>query len=120
MLTLFALAALWIPPPASVFAAPQTPQPLHCRIEVSAGAKGKDCKVKLPMGRQVRACTDADRQAKHCDAVGDGKYAAWAVGTGPGHCRISKKDTKWNEVVVAKLSKSEGGPSTCDLYVEVR
>lgn len=119
MLTLLAFAGLLLPALGGISAA-QAAQPLRCRIEVSAGAKGKDCRVKLPAGREVRACSDADRQAKHCDAVGDGRYAAWVVGAGPGHCRISKKATKWDKVVVAKLSKSEGGPSTCDLYVELR
>ncbi len=120
MLNLFAVGTLWLSQPGSLRTAPQTAQALHCRIDIAAAAKGKDCKAKLPAGRQVRACTEADRQAKHCDAAGDGKYAAWVVGTGPGRCRISKKNTKWDRVVVAKLSKSEGAPSTCDLYVEVK
>ncbi|HYT84597.1 MAG TPA: hypothetical protein VEK86_14140 [Gemmatimonadales bacterium] len=120
MLTRLVVAALWMSQPGPVRAAPQTPPTLHCRIEIAAAAKGKDCKVKLPAGRHVRACTDTDRQAGHCDAAGEGRYAAWVVGTGPGRCRIGKKHTKWDRVVVAKLSKSEGAASTCDLYVEVK
>ncbi len=118
MLTRLILAALWTSQPGPVRAAPQAPA-LHCRVEIAAGAKAKTCKVKLPAGRRVRACTDADRQAGHCAAAGDGKHAAWVVATGPGRCRISRKHTRWDRVVVAKLSKSEGAPSACDLYIEV-
>lgn len=100
---------------------PQSSQALHCRIEIAAGAKGKRCHVTLPPGRQVRPCADADRRPGHCDArAGRGRYVAWVVGTGPGHCRITKKKTKWDRKISAKLSKSEGAPSTCDLYVELR
>jgi len=100
---------------------PQAPQQLHCRIEIPAGGKSQRCHVTLPEGRQVRACTEADRPAGRCDTlVGQGRYVAWVVGTGPGRCRITQKKTKWDRAVYAKLSKSEGGPSTCDLYVEVR
>lgn len=120
MLSLVALGTLWFAQAGSLRTAPQAAQPLHCRIEIAAAAKGKDCKVKLAGGHRVRPCAEADRQAKHCDAVGDGKYAVWVVGAGPGRCRISKKHTKWDRVVVAKLSKSEGASSTCDLYVEVK
>ncbi len=119
MLTHWLLAAVAMSQPSSMRAAPQSRPALHCRIEIAAGAKSKDCEVKLPPGRRVRACSDADRKAGHCDAVGAGKYAAWVAGTGPGRCRISEKHTKWDRVVVAKLSKSEGAPSACDLHVEV-
>ena len=120
MLTLFALAGLWIPQPGSTLAAPETPQPLHCRIELAAGAQGKHCTAKVPAGRKVRACGDADRRAGHCDAAGKGKYVAWVVGTGSGSCQISPKKTKWDKVVYAHLKPSAGGASTCDLYVEVK
>jgi len=117
-------ALLAAPPPAprhpSALQAPSS-QALHCRIELAADAKGKRCKVTVPAGRQIRPCADADRRATHCDAKGGGRYVAWVVGTGPGRCRITKKKTKWQQgVVSAKLSKSVGGTSTCDLYVEVR
>lgn len=118
-----ALVALALSFPARPAPAPllQSAQALHCRIEVAAGAKGKDCHVTVPAGRQVRACTDPDRSANRCDPSGAGKYVAWVVGTGPGRCRISKKKSKWDRgIVYAKLSKSEGASSTCDLYVEVR
>lgn len=109
------LALLAGPPPA------QAPRTLHCRVEIAADANGKRCRVTLPAGRQVRRCTEADGQAGHCDArVGGGRYVAWVVGTGPGYCRITKKKTKWDRKVSAKLSKSEGAPSTCDLYVELQ
>lgn len=119
MLTRLVLTALWTSQPGPVRAAAQAPQALHCRVEIAAAAKAKTCKVRLPAGRRVRVCTDADRRAGHCEAAGDGKHAAWVVATGPGHCRISKKHTKWDRVVVAKLSKSEGASSACDLYIEV-
>lgn len=119
MLVLLVLAAL-LPPPARPLAAPQSPQALHCRIELAAGAKGKRCHVTLPAGRQVSACTDADRQAGHCDPAGDGRYVAWVVGTGGGRCRITKKKTKWDRAVYAKLSKVSSGVGSCDLYVETR
>lgn len=76
---LLALGALLLPP--AVRRAPQSP-PLECRIEIAPGAKGERCQVTIPQGRRVRACTDADRQAGHCDAV-RGRYVAWVVGTGP-------------------------------------
>ena len=101
----------------------QSPQVLHCRIELAAGAKSQRCQVSVPPGggRAIRPCGDADRQAGHCDAAGHGRYVAWVVGTGPGRCRITDKKTSWKRgVVSAKLSKSVGGPSTCDLYVELR
>ncbi|MGH7674892.1 MAG: hypothetical protein ACREMV_06420 [Gemmatimonadales bacterium] len=99
----------------------QAPTTLHCRIEITAGAKGQRCTATLPAGRQVRRCTEADRQAGHCDArVGGGRYVAWVVGGGPGNCRITKKKTTWDRTVSAKLSKSEGAASTCDLYVELQ
>jgi hypothetical protein len=96
-------------------------QPLHCRIDLAAGADSRRCEVTVPAGRALRACADADRRAGHCDAAGKGRYVAWVVGTGPGHCRITDKRTSWQRgVVSAKLSKSAGAPSTCDLYVELR
>ena len=101
-------------------AVPPQPTVLHCRVELAAGAKGKRCSVKLPTGRSIRGCAAADRQAGHCDSAGDGRYVAWVASTGPGHCRISKKKTKWDREVHAKLSKSPGAPSGCDLYVELQ
>jgi hypothetical protein len=106
----------------------QVPQTLHCRIELAAGAKSQRCHVTVPRGggggggRAIRPCAATDRQAGHCDAGGGGgRYVAWVVGTGPGRCRITDKKTSWKRgVVFAKLSKSAGGPSTCDLYVELR
>ncbi len=99
----------------------QTPQVLHCRIELAAGAKSKRCHVVVPKGREIRPCAEADRQAGHCDVAGGGRYVAWTAGTGPGRCRITDKKTTWKQgVVSAKLSKSVGAPSSCDLYVEVR
>jgi len=95
----------------------QSPETLHCRIEITAGAKSQRCKIPIPARRRVRACGEPERAAGHCAAAGKGRYVAWAVGTGPGHCRITKKKTKWDRAVSAKLSKSEGRPSTCDLYV---
>lgn len=119
MLILLALAAWLLPPPITPLAA-QAPQTLHCRIELAAGAKGKRCHVTRPAGRQVRSCTDADRQASHCDPAGGGRYVAWVVGTGGGRCRITKKKTKWDRAVYAKLSKVSSGVGSCDLYVETR
>jgi len=99
----------------------QVPQPLHCRIEVAAGTQSKRCQVTVPRGGAIRACADAARQAGHCDVAGGGHYVAWTAGTGPGRCRITDKRTSWKRgVVSAKLSKSAGAPSTCDLYVELR
>ncbi len=96
-------------------------QPLHCRIELAAGAKARRCRVEVPAGRALRPCEDADRRAGHCDAAGGGRYVVWVVGTGPGRCRITDKHTSWKRgVVSAKLSKSVGAPSTCDLYAELR
>jgi hypothetical protein len=109
MTTLALTLTLLLNPPPTV---------LHCRVEVAPGAEGR-CRVDLPLGRQVRACADADRRAGHCDlAAGGGQYVAWTVGTGQGKCRISKKKTVWERTVTAKLSKSRGTGSTCDLYVE--
>ena len=96
-------------------------QALHCRIELAAGGKSQRCQVIVPARRAIRPCLDADRQAGHCDAAGHRRYVAWVVGTGPGRCRITDKKTSWKRgVVSAKLSKSPGAPSSCDLYVEVR
>jgi len=40
---------------------------------------------------------------------------------GPGRCRITDKKTSWKRgVVSAKLSKSTGAASTCDLYVDLK
>lgn len=112
MLMLIALTgALTIGPTPAADLGPQL-----CHMEVAAGAKSRKCEIAIPAGRQVRACTDVDKKAGHCDLTGT--HVAWVVGTGPGHCRISKKKTKWDRVVVAKLSKSKGAPSSCDLYVE--
>ena len=120
MLVLFTLVGLLSPPPVPPLQAPP-PQALHCRIELAAGAKSQRCRVTAPSGRAIRPCGDADRRAGHCDAAGKGRYVAWVVSTGPGRCRITDKKTKWRRgVVSAKLSKSAGGPSTCDLYVELR
>lgn len=113
MHVLIALAVLLLQAPA--------PEPLHCRIELAAGGKARECKVRLPAGRHLRPCADADRAAGHCDqAAGNGKYVAWVVGTGPGRCRIRAKHTDWVRTVAARLSKSPGAPSTCDLYIELR
>lgn len=119
---LLALALMAGPPGAPPRPAlTQSPTALHCRIEIAAGAKGKRCKVTVPERRQVRRCTEDDRRAGHCDArVGGDRYVAWVVGTGPGRCRITKKNTKWSRQVSARLSKSEGAASTCDLYVELQ
>lgn len=120
MLVLITLVgALSVTPP--VVPPAQSPQVLHCRIELAAGGKSQRCSVAVPRGRAIRPCGDADRQAGRCAAPGKGRYVAWVVGTGPGRCRITDKQTSWKRgVVSAKLSKSAGGPSTCDLYVEVR
>jgi len=118
LITLVGLLSVAPPPPA--VPPVQSPQVLHCRIEVASGAKSERCRVTAPSGRAIRPCGDADRRAGHCDAVGKGRYVAWVVSTGPGRCRITDKKTKWRRgVVSAKLSKSAGGPSTCDLYVEL-
>jgi len=99
----------------------QAPQVLHCRIELAAGAPSRRCQVTVPRGRALRPCADADRSAGHCDAAGGGRYVAWTVASGPGRCRITDKKTKWKRgIVSAKLSKSAGGPSACDLYVELK
>ena len=104
----------------AVFLGAQPSTTLHCRVEISSGGTG-GCHVRLPPGRQVRRCGDAERQAGHCDrVVGEGRYVAWVVGTGPGRCRITKKKTAWNKGVRAKVSKSAGAGSTCDLYVELQ
>ncbi|HYU09237.1 MAG TPA: hypothetical protein VEK77_07655 [Gemmatimonadales bacterium] len=100
----------------------QAPAPLHCRIEVAAGADSKRCQVSAPKARHVRRCTPADEQAGHCGDTGGERYVAWVVASGPGRCRITDKKTTWKRgVVSAKLSPGPGGggPSTCDLYVEV-
>lgn len=115
MLVLVALAGVLLSQP------PQAPPALHCRVELAAGGKSQRCRVTVPAGRAIRSCAGAERQAGHCDSVGGGRYVAWVVATGPGRCRITKKKTNWGRgVVSAKLSKSVGGPSTCDLYVELR
>ncbi len=106
---------------AGALVSAQAPQTLHCRIEVAAGAPSRRCELKVPRGRAFRPCGDADRQAGHCDAAAGGRYVAWTAGTGPGSCRITDKKTSWKRgVVSAKVSKSAGAPSTCDLYVELR
>ena len=118
MLVLFTLAGLWWSATAPFT---QTPEALHCRIDLAAGAKGRRCHVTVPAGRALRPCGAADRRAGRCDAVGRGRYVAWVVGTGPGHCRIADKKTKWRRgVIYAKLSKTGDAPSTCDLYVELK
>lgn len=120
MLVLITLVGVLSSAPVPPLQSPP-PQVLHCRIELAAGAKSRRCRVTAPSGRAIRPCGDADRWAGHCDAAGKGRYVAWVVGTGPGRCRITDKKTKWGRgVVSAKLSKSAGGPSTCDLYVELR
>ena len=117
MLVLFTLIGLLSPP----IAAPGQAPPLTCRIELAAGGKSRRCHVTAPAGRAIRPCAAADRRASHCDAAGGGRYVAWVVGAGPGRCRITDKKTSWKRgVVSAKLSKSAGGASTCDLYVELR
>jgi hypothetical protein len=118
MLVLIALAGL-----LSSAAVPpiQSPQVLHCRIELAAGAKSQRCRVTAPAGHAIRPCAAAERRAGHCDAAGRGRYVAWVVRSGPGRCRITDNKTKWRKgVVSAKLSKSPGAPSTCELYVELR
>ena len=100
-----------------------TPAPLlHCRVEIAAGGESRHCEVTAPKGRKIRSCGANERVAMHCDKKeGKERYVAWVVGTGPGHCRITDKRTRWKRgVVSAKLSRSAGGPSTCDLYVELR
>ena len=99
----------------------QAPRTLHCRIEVAAGAPSRRCELTVPRGGAIRPCSDADRQAGHCDAAGEGRVVAWVVGTGPGRCRITDKKTSWKRgVVSAKLGKSTGAASTCDLYVDLK
>lgn len=118
MLPLLSVALALVAAPER-FPARRAPELLHCRVEVVAGGKSERCKITIPPGRGVRSCTDADRVARHCDAAGNGNYVAWVVGTGPGRCRISKKRTRWDRVVSAKLSRSKS-PSTCDLYVALQ
>jgi hypothetical protein len=101
---------------------PQTPAPLHCRIELGPGKKSERCHVTAPAARPVRACADADRRAGHCAASGvaRGRFVAWVVSTGPGRCRITDKGTKWKKGTVrAKLTGDGVRPAICDLYVEV-
>lgn len=101
---------------------PQQPPLLHCRIEIAAGGQSRHCEVTAPKGSAIRSCGDTERRAGHCDKkAGKERYVAWVVGTGPGHCRITDKRTSWKGgTVSAKLSKSAGAPSSCDLYVELR
>jgi hypothetical protein len=118
MLVLLTLAGLLSPVPLPQL---QAPPVLHCRVELAAGAKSRRCHVTAPAGRAIRRCADGDRQAGRCDAAGKGRYVAWVVSTGPGRCRITDRKTQWKKgVVSAKLSKSAGAPSTCDLYVELQ
>jgi hypothetical protein len=99
----------------------QTPQALHCRIELAAGTKSARCQVSVPSGRAIRRCGDGDRQAGHCTTAGRTRYTAWVVHSGPGRCRITDKKTKWGGgLVSAKLSKTSGAASSCDLYVELQ
>jgi len=113
-ITLVLAGALW-------FVQAPSPRALHCRVELAAGAPSRRCEVTVPRGGAIRPCADADRQAKHCDAAGGGRYVAWVVSTGPGRCRITDKKTSWKRgVVSAKVSKSAGAASTCELYVELK
>jgi len=98
--------------------------PLHCRVTVGAGNDSSErCNVRVPSGHAIKPCADADRRAGHCADTGGarGRYVAWVVSSGPGRCRITDKGTKWKKGrVTAKLNAGAGGPSTCDLYVEVQ
>lgn len=92
---------------------------LMCTV---AGDKGpRRCKVGIPRGGVVRACTAADERAHHCAVRKGHKYVAWTVASGGAHCKISKKRTDWQKAVTVSMSKESAKPgAVCELHVGLR
>ncbi len=118
--SVLSLLLLLPPSPASGAVAPVSADTLHCQVRATPEGKRR-CTVRVPEGLAVRACTDADRKAGHCDKAGDGKYAAWVVAAGGTTCKISRKRTEWvRKVTLSMNSKTTAGAATCALYVALR
>ena len=120
---LLAFAIATVPSPASRVAiqpaAALSDSSLMCTV---AGDKGpRRCKVGIPRGGAVRACTAADERAHHCAVRKGRRYVAWTVASGGAHCKISKKRTDWQKTVTVSMSKESAKPgAVCELHVGLR
>lgn len=119
MLTgMFALTLILSPsssPPVPIAAA--RADTLQCQVQAAADDHRR-CRVRVPEGRRIKACSEVDGKAGRCDATGEGRYVVWYVATGGAKCKISRKRTDWtSRVTLSMKDGTPAGPATCDLYV---
>lgn len=83
-------------------------------------AKTRRCRVEIPAGAKVKACTAADKAASRCTVDKKARYVAWSESTSGAECRVWKKKTKWKNSVGIKVAKKTApGAGTCRLHVMV-
>lgn len=117
MTTILSMLLVLAPSPPDRAAAADT---LQCRVLASAD-HSRRCSVRLPAGRTVRACVEADTSAGRCTRTKKAAYAAWVTPAGGAKCRISGKRTQWKQKVTVVMSKeTTAGAGSCSLYVVLR
>lgn len=92
---------------------------LGCSADNTAAGKNRKCHVKIPARAQIRACTAADKAARHCTL--DPRFVAWVEPTSKAECKINAKKTDWRTKVGVKVGKStKPGAGRCELRVALR
>lgn len=87
---------------------------------VASDATTRRCRVDIPAGTKVKACTAAEKAASRCTVDKRARYVAWTVSTSSAKCRVWKKKTKWkNSVGIKVASKTAPGAGGCTLHVIV-
>ena len=102
-------------PPGS--AIPVSVDTLRCQVHATTDGNRR-CTVRIPEGRRISACLEANRPAGPCDPKGEGRQDVWHVANGGARCQISRKRTNWVHRVTLSLKDSTpAGAAACDLYV---
>lgn len=92
---------------------------LRCTADNTAAGKNRKCHVKIPARAQIRACSAADKAARHCTL--DARFVAWAESSSRAECRVNPKKTDWRTKVGVKVGKgTKPGGGRCELRVALR
>ena len=95
------------------------PRVMRCSADNTAAGKNRKCHIKIPARAQIRACSAADKAARHCTL--DARYVAWAEPTSGAQCVVNAKKTDWRTKVGVKVGKgTKPGAGRCELRVALR
>lgn len=121
MLPLILFLTLAMPAPSAVSTSDGAldARVLRCTADNTAAGKNRKCHVKIPARAQIRACSAADKAARHCTL--DARFVAWTEPTSSAECKVNPKKTDWRTKVGVKVGKgTKPGAGRCELRVELR